>query len=137
MAMKKKVEVVIAPETNEGKVEKKAKTIEKKTEAKKIAEPKKVSEKTPVKKAAPKKTETAKKVPAEKKKKEAVKESFTIQYMGKEAGKDEIMTRIHKSWTEEFGKKASDMKSLDLYIKMDEGIVYYVINDDFPGKIEI
>ena len=140
MAVKKKVEVVVTPETNEGKVEKKVKTIEKKTENKKTPEKvtaKKTAEKTVAKKTVAKKLDTVKKVPADKKKKEVVKESFTIQHMGREVGKEEIMARINKIWTEDFGKKISEMKSVDFYIKMEEGVVYYVINDDFAGKIEM
>ena len=151
------------PKTDDAKafVETKAaeKPAEKKAaELKPVAE-KKVEEKTadvkaeePVKKTAAKRTttrktvaktttKTAAKTTAAKttrkttaKKAEPVTEVY-VQYWGKEIHTSEVADRIKKIWTEDMGKKASDLKDLKIYIKPEDNGAHYVINGDVTGFI--
>ena len=75
-----------------------------------------------VKKAAPRK---------------AVRETVYLQYMGKEINKDDIIDKVKKIWTDEMGRKASEIKEITLYLKTDDNAAYYVINGDATGKIDL
>ena len=98
----------------------------------------------PVKKTAAKKTttrKTAAKTTAAKttrkttaKKTEPVTEVY-VQYWGKEIHTSEVADRIKKIWTEDMGKKASDLKDLKIYIKPEDNGAHYVINGDVTGFI--
>lgn len=68
--------------------------------------------------------------------KTAVKENVYLQYMGKEINKEDLLTQVKEIWTKEMGKKASEMKSVTLYLKPEENAAYYVVNDDVTGKLE-
>ena len=96
----------------------------------------KAAEKTAeVKTAAAKKTTTrttAKTTAA--KKAEPVTEVY-VQYWGKEIHTSEVADRIKKIWTEDMGKKASELKDLKIYIKPEDNGAHYVINGDVTGFI--
>ncbi len=98
---------------------------------KEVAE--KAEEKTEAVKAEVKKA-AAKKAPA---KKEAVKESVYLQYLGKEINQADLMNQVKDIWTKQLKNKAADLKSIALYIKPEENMVYYVINDDVTGSIAL
>ena len=146
------------PKTDDAKASVETKAAEKPAEVKPAAE-KKVEEKTadvkaeePVKKTAAKKTttrktvaktttKTAAKTTAAKtprkttaKKVEPVTEVY-VQYWGKEIHTSEVAERIKKIWTEDMGKKASDLKDLKIYIKPEDNGAHYVINGDVTGFI--
>ena len=40
-------------------------------------------------------------------------------------------------WQYDLGKKAADLKSVDLYVKPEENKVYYVMNGDVTGDFDI
>lgn len=143
------------PKTDDAKASVETKAAEKPAEKKaaevKPAAEKKVEEKTadvkaeePVKKTAAKKTttrKTAAKTTAAKttrkttaKKTEPVTEVY-VQYWGKEIHTSEVADRIKKIWTENMGKKASDLKELKIYIKPEDNGAHYVINGDVTGFI--
>ena len=129
------------------------KTAEVKPAAEKPAEVKSAEEKTtavkseePAKKTAAKKTTTRKTTAAKKtttktaakttaaKKAEPVTEVY-VQYWGKEIHTSEVADRIKKIWTEDMGKKASELKDLKIYIKPEDNGAHYVINGDVTGFI--
>lgn len=91
-----------------------------------------------VKETAAAETETKKtttrKAPA---KKAAVKETVMIQYMGKEVSTDDLMKKVKEYWTKELKNKAGDLKSVTLYVKPEEGKVYFVINEEVTGSVEL
>ena len=95
--------------------------------AKKVEAVKEETKKT-VAKAAEKKTATEKK---------AVKETVYLQYMGKEVDKDDLMKQIKEIWTKQMKRKVGEMKSVTLYLKPEENKVYYVVNGDVTGSLEI
>ena len=115
------------------------KTVEKKEEAVKKEGKKEVEAVKPaVKKAVKKTTEkaaTAKKTVA----KAATKKSFkiSIQYAEKDysiADLEKIATDV---WVYDCGKKAADLKDIELYVKPEENKVYYVFNGTVAGNFDI
>ncbi len=89
-----------------------------------------------VKETAKKADETVKavKTTAAKAVKKEAEEVVFLQYLGKEIDTKDLSERVKALWAEEH--KAADMKSLKLYLKPEENAAYYVVNDDFTGKIE-
>lgn len=125
-----------------------AKPIEEKTAEEKSDEEKTTAVKSeePAKKTAAKKTTTRKTAAAKKtttrttakttaaKKAEPVTEVY-VQYWGKEIHTSEVADRIKKIWTEDMGKKASELKDLKIYIKPEDNGAHYVFNGDVTGFI--
>ena len=141
------------PKTDDAKASVETKAAEKTAEVKpaaekpveeKTAEVKSAEEKTtavkseePAKKTAAKKTTTRKTTAAKKtttKTAEPVTEVY-VQYWGKEIHTSEVADRIKKIWTEDMGKKASELKDLKIYIKPEDNGAHYVINGDVTGFI--
>lgn len=88
----------------------------KKTPAvKKTAEKKPAARKTAAKKAAPANTEVY------------------VQFWGKEVYAKDVVESIKKIWTDEMGKKESELKDLKVYIKPEDNGAHYVINGDITG----
>jgi len=96
--------------------------------------PKKKIEKAekPVKAKAPaKKKETVKKEPGEK-----MKVSTYIQYLGKEIEESELVEKVKENWIAQ-GNDEKNIKNLELYVKPEEGAVYYVVNGiPDSGKVD-
>ena len=126
-AQKKAEETVKVTETETKKAEtKKAETKKVETETKKVAAETKKAAAT-VKKAAAKKTV---------KKAAAVKETVSLQYLGKDIKTADLMEAVKNIWTGELGKDAADLKSINLYLKPEDNAAYYVINESFTGRID-
>ncbi len=106
-----------------------------KAEEKLAAKAAKTTRTTAKKTAAPKK-EAAKKAPAKAAKKEAEQEMI-LQFGGREIKEKDLYERIRQIWTEGYGKKADELKSLKVYVKPEEFTAYYVINDDVTGSIDL
>ena len=89
--------------------------------------------KTPAKKTTEKKT-TAKRTTrkAAAKKAEATTEVF-VQWLGKEIYAKDVVESIKKIWTEEMGRKESELEDLKVYIKPEDNGAHYVINGDITG----
>ena len=117
-----------ATETVAKTVEKAVKAAEKTTKA--------VAEKAEEVKEAVKETAKA---PAKRTttRKTAVKETVFLQYLGKEINKDDLVKQVKDIWTNELKNKAGDLKSVTLYLKPEENMAYYVINDDVTGSIAL
>lgn len=91
--------------------------------------------------SAPRQKETAK--TAEKKavaKKTAAKKDIKIktyvEYMGRQVEEKDMVAAVKKSWTKEYGKKVGDIKDIALYIKPEDGAVYYVVNGKDTGSVQ-
>ena len=107
------------------------------TAAKKTAT-KKTAEATAAKKTTTKKA--AEKTVAEKKtttKKAAVKCEMQLQFAGKSYTQDELLQMAKDVWKYDLNQKASDLKTVELYVKPEESAVYYVMNKDFAGSFVI
>ncbi len=127
MKMKKTVKEVVSEKIEEKAAEAKKETV--KPEAKKAEENKTETKKTPGRKPALRKPAAAKKA--------AVKETIYLQYLGKEINKDDIVKQVKEVWTKQMKNKVGDLKSVDLYLKPEENAVYYVINGDVTGSLNI
>lgn len=132
VAATKTAEVKAEPVKEEVKKETAKKAPAKKAEAK--AETKAATKKAPAKKA-----ETAKKAPAKKTatKKAEVKASVSVQFAGKEYKTDDFVKIAKDVWQYDLGNKVADFKSVELYVKPEEEVVYYVINGDVTGSFAI
>lgn len=108
------------------------------TEVKEVKEVKveapKAEKKAPAKKATTTKTTTTKKATTAKKetvKKETV---ITIQHQGNEISVATIEENVKAAFVAD-GHKASSIKTLNIYVKPEEYAAYYVINDEFTGRV--
>lgn len=65
-----------------------------------------------------------------------MKATFYIEYYGKQLDEATLVKEAKSIWTKS-GRKAADLKSLNLYVKPEENMVYYVFNDDETGSFAI
>lgn len=110
------------------KITEEVKTPAKKTTRKRTAVKETTEEKTTEKKTTAKRT-TRK---AAAKKAEATTEVF-VQWLGKEIYAKDVVESIKKIWTEEMGRKESELEDLKVYIKPEDNGAHYVINGDITG----
>ncbi len=113
--------------------------------AKKAAAPKaaakvetKVEAKAEVKeapKAAPAKKAPAKKAAAPAKK--AVTSKVTVQFGEKSYSQEDLVKIAQDVWVYDLQMKAEDLVSVELYVKPEEGLTYYVMNGDITGAFNI
>lgn len=104
-------------------------------EPKKAAAKKTTTRKTAAKKTAAKK-ETAKKAPAAARK-TAVKETVHVQFAEKSYTAEDFVKIAKDVWKYDLNQKAGDFKSVELYVKPEESVVYYVINGEVKGSFGI
>ncbi len=65
-----------------------------------------------------------------------MKSTFYLEFYGKQIDQTELVKAAKAIWTKS-GKKAADLKTLNLYVKPEENMVYYVFNDDESGSFSI
>lgn len=65
-----------------------------------------------------------------------MKTNIYVEFYGEQVSKDELVKEAEKIWVEA-GKKAADIKKINLYVKPEEDKAYYVINDEFDGSFHI
>ncbi|MEK6264959.1 MAG: DUF6465 family protein [Clostridium sp.] len=65
-----------------------------------------------------------------------MKSNKIIQFYGKEVTLKDLEQKVKKIWREE-GKLQKDIKSMEIYVKIDENRCYYVINENVSGKFEL
>ena len=72
-------------------------------------------------------------------KKPAMQSSLYVEFGGNQVKLEEkaIIASVKKAWTAETGKKVGDIATMDLYVKPEEATVYYVINSEESGKVEL
>lgn len=115
--VKAEVKAEVKPEVK-AEVKAEVKT-EAKPETKPSVETKAPAKKAPVKKAAAKKD---------------IKVKAVVEYYGKQVEEKDMIAAVKKAWTKS-GRKIADIKTIDLYIKPEEGAVYYVINGIDTGAV--
>lgn len=99
------------------------------------AEPAKAAAKAPAAEKPAAKKPAAKKTAAKKTSaKKDIKVKAIVEYYGKQVEEKEIIASVKKAWTKS-GRKVGEIKSIDLYIKPEEGAVYYVINGVDTGAV--
>ena len=90
----------------------------------------KVEETAEKAKAAVEKPARAVKKAAAKVKKEEIETKVVIERPNVSESADSLIERAKADWTAK-GNALADMKQLTLYINAAEGMVYYVVNDDY------
>ena len=65
-----------------------------------------------------------------------VKEQVILQFAGKSADVTDLNAKVRQAW-KDAGNKVSDLKTIDVYVKPEEGKAYYVINGNTDGSIEL
>ena len=103
-----------------------AKAAEKKTAAK-------ATEKKTTAKAAEKKTaaKTAEKKSTAKKE---LKTEISVQFDGKSYSQEDLIQIAKDVWKYDLNQKAAELNSIELYVKPEEHVAYYVMNKDFEGS---
>ena len=96
------------------------------------AEEKEAAPKAAVKKAATKKTTTRKTV-----KKADQKTSLHVQFSGKSYSEEDLVKMAQDVWKYDLKQKVRELASIELYVKPEENLVYYVMNDKFTGSFVI
>lgn len=61
-----------------------------------------------------------------------MKSTMYVEFQGKRLDEKEIIATAKHIWVEN-GNKASELKSLKLYIKPEENKVYYIFNEEQYG----
>ncbi len=118
-----------------------AKTAEVKEETK--TEAVKEAPKAETKKSAAKKTtkKESKKAAAEKttktRAKKAAEAEVVIQFAGNDYTTERLVSIAKDVWQYDLNREPADFKTVKLYVKMEEQIVYYVINDEVSGSFGI
>ena len=56
--------------------------------------------------------------------------------MGRQVEEKDMIAAVKKAWTKENKKKVGDIKDIALYIKPEDGAVYYVVNGTDTGSVQ-
>ena len=99
-----------------------------KAEVKKPAAKKETAKKEPVKKAPAKKPAV---------KKAELKSEISVQFDGKSYSQEDLMKIAKDVWKYDLKQKAADLTSVELYVKPEENMVYYVMNKEITGSFYI
>ena len=85
------------------------------------------------------KKETAKKAPAKKPaaKKAELKSEISVQFGGKSYSQEDLLKIAKDVWKYDLKQKAADLTSVELYVKPEENMVYYVMNKETTGSFYI
>ena len=92
---------------------------------------------TAAKKAADKAIKAEKRETAKAAKQTEPKVNVVLQYGDKNITYDTIIDNANNVWTHDLGRRTSAIKSMDLYVKPEDGKVYYVVNGSETGDYEI
>ena len=66
-----------------------------------------------------------------------MKETIHVQFSGKTYTTEDLVKIAKDVWKYDLKKKVGDFKSVELYVKPEESIVYYVINGEERGHFNI
>lgn len=116
----------------EVKAEKASAKKEAKATAKKTTAKKATTRKTTTKKAAAEAEPVAKKAT-----KKAVKQIINLQFGGKSYSMEDLQKIAGDVWKYDLHKNDEEYTSLELYVKPEENIAYYVFNGDITGSFFI
>ena len=66
-----------------------------------------------------------------------IQPTLSIQFSGKSYTSQELVVMAKDVWKYDLKQKASDFKSVELYVKPEENLAYYVINGEHTGSFLI
>lgn len=99
--------------------------------AEEITEEKKDAKKATAKKVTTTKTEVKKEVEAEK---NVAKPQIFVQFYNNEINMDAIIEKVNKAYVAE-GNEAKEDDQYRIYVKPEENMVYYVVNDSYASGV--
>ena len=104
-----------------------------------VKAPVKAEVKKPAAKKETAKKETAKKAPAKKPaaKKAELKIEISVQFSVKSYSQEDLLKIAKDVWKYDLKQKAADLTSVELYVKPEENMVYYVMNKETTGSFYI
>ena len=105
-----------------------------KAEVKKPAVRKRTAKKETVKKETAKKAAPAKKPGAGE---AELKSEISVQFGGKSYSQEDLMKIARDVWKYDLKQNAADLTSMELYVKPEENMVYYVMNKEVTGSFYI
>lgn len=129
--------------TKETAPEEKKTTAKSKTATKKATTEKKTTKAATTKKATTKKTATAKKAETSETKRKTttkkVNKSVVFEFHGVQTqiNVEDYENKVKDLWLNDWNRLAKDLTSIDLYIKPEDGKVYFVINGTEHGAIDM
>lgn len=65
-----------------------------------------------------------------------MKTQVILEMADKQVSDKEITAKVKELWTKD-GNKVGDIKTLNTYLKPEEGMVYFVINDSYQGRFAL
>ena len=65
-----------------------------------------------------------------------INQQMILQFNGREFDLGAVEANVKKNWKES-GKKLSEIVDLAIYVKPEEAAVYYVVNKETEGKVEL
>ncbi len=65
-----------------------------------------------------------------------MKSTLYVEYQEKQINEKDLVTKAKQLWTES-GKKASELTSLQVYVKPEENMAYCVYNDDIKNEFSL
>ena len=65
-----------------------------------------------------------------------VSANVVLQHYGKDTNINEIIDNVKKAYVAD-GHKATSIKSLNVYLKPEDGFAYFVINESYAGKVDL
>lgn len=68
--------------------------------------------------------------------KKEVTPEITVQYRHYECDMEEIVKRVKENY-EVKGNRGVEIEKIQIYVKPEDFAAYYVINDDFAGKVNL
>lgn len=90
----------------------------------------------PAQEAEPVKKTPAKKPAARKSSAKAPAVSVIVEHHGRQIGTEAVAETAAKLWTLA-GHDAADIKTVELYVKQEDGVIYCVVNGEAVGKYDL
>lgn len=69
--------------------------------------------------------------------KKAVKATVSVQWYGKSFDQDQLLKLAKAAWMKAYKKKAGELVKSELYVKVEENKLYYVMNGTDDGAVEL
>ncbi|MDE5893685.1 MAG: DNA-binding protein, partial [Acetatifactor sp.] len=66
--------------------------------------------------------------------KKELKTEISVQFDGKSYSQEDLVKIAKDVWKFDLNQKAADLTSIELYVKPEEHVAYYVMNKDFAGS---
>ena len=67
----------------------------------------------------------------------AEKTVLHVQYGGKSIAAEDLVKSAKDIWKYDLKRKEADLTSIEIYVKPEENMAYYVMNDDVKGSFPI